>query len=677
MRRLIILAALCVGCSHGTAVDLTVQLGGDLVGRGSEITALQLMVDGDSTAFDKTVPLVNRFKNGKETLQYLPGRSSGTLTFTVTLSNAAGTLGSGSVMVQLHSNSSVSATIVVGAGSGDMGVGSDLSSADLTPVILPPRPMSPQNFSGVTTLRPTLKWELPTGTDGAHIELCSDAKCNTVLQTLDAIGTSTTPPTNLPGVNTKIFWRMTGRSSGKLGTLRSPTWIFSTPYSGTSVDTSYGITLDLNGDGYDDLAVGAPLFNSNAGLVFVYYGSSTGLDLQPSPAPLTEPGGGGSNFYFGGGVAAAGDVDGDGYGDLIVSANQNGSPGAGPGHAYVFFGSPTGLSTTRTPVTLSIPAMYMTNANGNSPAFGGAVASAGDVDGDGYADVIVGAPFNVQTTPAPGAFVFRGGPNGPSSTPSSQIVGPTGSVYFGNSVAEAGDVNGDGYSDVIVGGYAGGGTGQDGFACVYHGTPGGLGSTPPVASTFEGATNDGAGISVAGGGDFNNDGYADVAVGAQGNQKAYIFVGSSGGLGTTPTIYKTLPTANCEYSVCPTVAAGNNFAFSLAVARSFVVIGAPCAQRTTVCGPGEASVWSDLTLTNANAVQLAFSGSNGDNFGVSMIVGDYNGDGFSDVVIGAPNTSSGKGAIYVYPGYSGTGYINGASASPFTDGVYGGYFGSL
>ncbi len=117
--------------------------------------------------------------------------------------------------------------------------------------------------------------------------------------------------------------------------------------------------------------------------------------------------------------------------------------------------------------------------------FGYSVASAGDVNGDGYSDVIVGACFydNGQTDEG-AAFIYHGSSSGLSTTAASQLEENQASARFGTSVASAGDVNGDGYSDVIVGAYLyDNGQSDEGAAFIYHGSSSGLSTT--AASQLE------------------------------------------------------------------------------------------------------------------------------------------------------------------------------------------------
>jgi hypothetical protein len=165
-----------------------------------------------------------------------------------------------------------------------------------------PRPIMPLSTATVTSRRPMLRWALADGTDGAHVTICRDRACASVVAAFDAVGTSAAPAADLPpGV---MFWRLQGRITGGVGTAVSPTWEFTVGARTAPVNTSWGATLDVNGDGYADLAVGAP----GAGQVEIYHGgandrfTSSATTLRAPDAPSGR---------FGNAVASAGDVNGD------------------------------------------------------------------------------------------------------------------------------------------------------------------------------------------------------------------------------------------------------------------------------------------------------------------------------------------------------------------------------
>ncbi|MDP2308812.1 MAG: FG-GAP-like repeat-containing protein [Pseudomonadota bacterium] len=294
----------------------------------------------------------------------------------------------------------------------------------------------------------------------------------------------------------------------------------STVLNGEAVANQFGCSVssagDVNGDGYDDVIVGAYGYGSGAGRAYVYAGSATGL----STTAATTLTGASAYTYFGNTVSGAGDVNGDGYDDVIVGAY---GPSPYVGSAFVYDGSPSGVvAAASATLTGELASNY----------FGSSVSSAGDVNGDGFGDVIVGA-FNYSGG-AGRAYVYVGSASGVSTTASSTLAGDLG--QFGYSVSGAGDVNGDGYDDVIVGAYNR--DSSTGSAYVYAGSASGVATAASTVFTGE-ATSIYFGGSVSRAGDFNGDGYDDVIVGAQGvdaaTGRAYVYAGSAGGLSTTPS----------------------------------------------------------------------------------------------------------------------------------------------
>ena len=262
---------------------------------------------------------------------------------------------------------------------------------------------------------------------------------------------------------------------------------------------------DVNGDGYADVVVGAEEYDAgqeNEGRAFVYYGSSLGPSQDANWVEENHHAFG----LFGCSVASAGDVNRDGFSDLLVGESGYDGGETGEGRAYVYHGSSVGLSTA--------PG-WTEERNQTFEHFGGSVASAGDVNGDGFSDVIVGAAFFDGSHQDEGrAWVFHGSAGGLSASAAWFSDVDQDGAYMGSSVASAGDVNGDGYSDVIVGGPGyDGGNNLEGKAWIYMGSPTGVQSA--IAWTAEGNQDLAEyGSCVAQAGDVNGDGYADVVVGA-------------------------------------------------------------------------------------------------------------------------------------------------------------------
>lgn len=288
---------------------------------------------------------------------------------------------------------------------------------------------------------------------------------------------------------------------------------------------------DVNGDGYDDVVVGASYYSADQteeGRAYIYYGSSNGLSTTPG---WVEDGNQ-AVMYYGTAVAGVGDVNGDGYDDVLIGAPyKTDATGDGVGQALLYLGSANGLSTS--------PAWTAEGAGGWS-YFGGRLNAAGDVNGDGYDDFIVSALFYNGTYSQEGrAFLYLGSANGPASPPAWTAEGDQANAHFGSSLGPAGDVNGDGYDDVVIGApeYNNGQT-HEGRASLYYGSASGLNSS--AGWTAYGNNYAAAfGRSVRSAGDVNNDGYDDVIIGALGfsdvelsEGKAFLYLGSASGLVT-------------------------------------------------------------------------------------------------------------------------------------------------
>jgi hypothetical protein len=386
---------------------------------------------------------------------------------------------------------------------------------------------------------------------------------------------------------------------------------------------------DINGDGYEDIIIGASRKNSNQGAAYVIYGGPTvslsNLDLSSIALdPLTTGfviRGNAANDYFGQSVSTAGDINNDGYDDIIVGAyGKNNFRGA----VYVIYGGPKSAmsnidlsSTSLDPATTG----FVIIGSSVSSYFGQSVSSAGDIDNDGYDDIIVGASLINSAKGA--AYVIYGGPKSLmvnidlSSTALNplitgfRITGNAAGDYFGASVSLAGDINNDGYDDIIIGAY--GKSSNKGAAYIIYGTTRSSSSNIDLSSIalnpattgfmISGNTaNDRFGYSVSTTGDIDNDGYDDIIVGAY---------AKNSGQGAVYVIYG---------------------------------------------GPNSLMVNIDLSSTALNPVTTGFrltGNAAGDYFGASVsLAGDINNDGYDDIIIGASRVNSSKGAAYVIYGGS-------------------------
>ncbi|MEW6515319.1 MAG: FG-GAP-like repeat-containing protein [candidate division FCPU426 bacterium] len=431
-----------------------------------------------------------------------------------------------------------------------------------------------------------------------------------------------------------------GSASGLAAT---PAWTTEGNLLGAYFGHSVASAGDVNGDGYSDVVVGAFNYNNGEvgeGRVFVYHGSASGLAATPAWTAESNQAG----AHFGYSVASAGDVNGDGYADVIVGARYYTNGESREGRAYVYHGSASGLAAT--------PA-WTGESNQVDGYFGYSVASAGDVNGDGYSDVIVGA-YNCYSGEAGEgrAFVYHGSASGLAATPAWTAESNQVNACFGYSVAGAGDVDGDGYSDVIVGAIAYDNVeANEGCAFVYHGSASGLGATP--AWTAESNQNSAEfGYSVAGAGDVNGDGYADVIVGAclydngdMDEGRAYVYLGGASGLAATPTWTDEGNQYNARFGYSASSAGDvNGDGYSDVMVGAYLYDnGVPDLGRVFVyhggaSGLAAAPAWTaESDQANANFGWMVSS------------AGDVNGDGYNDVIVGARGYDA-MGRVYVYHG---------------------------
>ena len=226
----------------------------------------------------------------------------------------------------------------------------------------------------------------------------------------------------------------------------------STPliFEGTQLSAQVGYQVaglgDVNNDGIADFAVSTPYYDRDVqyddrGRVWVFYGTD---DLTQLIIPDWQASGMEWRDYFGRSIAAAGDVNGDNIGDVLVGASGFDGPSVdNVGAAYLYYGSDTGLAAS--------PAWMATSNDGYS-AFGWALAGLGDVNGDMYDDVAVGAYLYEGDQSLEGqVFLYRGSASGLSGGYVWSAGGDKNDAAFGFSLDGLGDVNNDGYADLIVG----------------------------------------------------------------------------------------------------------------------------------------------------------------------------------------------------------------------------------
>ncbi|MCI0528339.1 MAG: FG-GAP-like repeat-containing protein, partial [Nitrospira sp.] len=240
---------------------------------------------------------------------------------------------------------------------------------------------------------------------------------------------------------------------------------------------SSGIAIgDINGDHFDDVVVRTdPKPNEEVELQ-IYAGSPTGLKDAPSWVLQSEQAG----SHFAHDVATAGDVNGDGFDDLVVGAMKFSGRFKDGGKAYLYFGSQNGLSkkpnwTAEYPLE---PEAGVDEEKEQFFTFG--LSGACDVNGDGFDDVIIGASFAERRDRNEGiVFVYHGSASGLSKSPDWTSESNHPHALFGQSVSSAFDVNGDGFDDIIVGApQAMDGQQEEGAALLFYGSPKGLSGLP-------------------------------------------------------------------------------------------------------------------------------------------------------------------------------------------------------
>jgi len=394
--------------------------------------------------------------------------------------------------------------------------------------------------------------------------------------------------------------------------------------TGNLLGLSVNTAGDINGDKYDDIIISAYLKDSIRGEVYVIYGKETSLltniDLSVTPLDPASTGftlkGYASNNFFGYSVSTSGDVNKDGFDDIIIGAFGFDSD---RGAAYVIYG---GTTATRTNIAFSSTTLdpastgFMITGNAASDRLGRSVSNAGDINNDGYDDIIIGA---YQKDNSRGAvYVIYGGENSslknidlslatlnPAST-GFTVLGSMMNEVLGYSARTVGDVNNDGYDDIIIGG-----NGRGRAYIIYGGKTSSFSNIALASVTLDPAItgfmitgnslSDNFGVSVGTAGDVNGDGYDDIIIGGSGRN-------SNQGI-------------------------------------AYVFYGGETSSRAHI----------DLSLTALDPETMGFSITGdgiGDILGFSVsTAGDINGDEYDDVIVGASKHNSDAGAAHlVYAG---------------------------
>lgn len=376
---------------------------------------------------------------------------------------------------------------------------------------------------------------------------------------------------------------------------------------------------DVNGDGYEDVLVSTNdwlICNSRGGgdgrggssddpcnsstrygRFWIYHGTAVGLDTTAAFSVQSS-----GEEEYGYSVEVDGDFNGDGFNEVVIGAYGRDDNGSNSGQLYFYAGSSSGIQNS---TALEL------DGSAAEEQYGWAFSSAGDINGDGFDDLVVGVRYDDTTASSAGkVVVYLGSSSMLDTTPHAILYGENADDYFGYSVDGAGDVNGDGYDDILVGARNNDDNDSDsGKVYVYLGSASGLNTTAAATHYGTGSSNN-FGEVVSGLGDINCDGFDDVYLaGDSGN--ARVFHGGTAGI---------FGPADQSWSRSAPIPQGD-------------VNGDGCDDI----------IWNNRLMygDSSGTMTEKYSGSN------LQGVGDIDGDGYIDLLFGEGTWSSSRGRLYI------------------------------